>query len=74
MKNETTNDRLKALENRVNMFSLRDRVKSGWIENHAPTTLKPKEESVELLLKKIQKPVINSFDYNTGKNLNFTVL
>ena len=68
MKNETTYDRLIALENRMNMFPLEDRVRSVSIENHERMTLKPTEESVELLLKKIQTPVTHSFDYNPGKN------
>ena len=54
----------------MNMFPLEDQAKSGSIKNHEPTTLKPTEESLELLLKKIQTPVRNTLDYNSGKNFD----
>ena len=44
MKNETTNERLTVLENRVNMFPLEIIVKTGSsLEHHKITTLMPKE-------------------------------
>ena len=48
MKNEKINNRLIALENHTNMFPLEERVKSGSIENHKRTTLKPTEESLNV--------------------------
>ena len=68
MKNETTYDRLIALENRMNMFPMH--VQSGSIENHERTILRPTEESME----RIQTSVPSNFHYNSGKNYDPTVL
>ena len=59
MKNETTNERLRALEFRFNMSPVEVLVKTGCsaMENSDRTTLNPKEESVKNLLKKLQRPV-----------------
>ena len=59
MKNETTNERLRALESRINMPPVEVLVKTGCsaMENSDRTTLNPKEESVKNLLKKTQRPV-----------------
>ena len=55
MKNETTNERLTVLENRVNMFPLEIIVKTGSsLEHHKITTLMPKEESARHLLNKLK--------------------
>ena len=59
MKNETTNERLRALESSINMPPVEVLVKTGCsaMENSDRTTLNPKEESVKNLLKKLQRPV-----------------
>ena len=59
MKNETTNERLRALESSINMPPVEVLVKTGCsaMENSDRTTLNPKEESVKNLLKKTQRPV-----------------
>ena len=55
MKNETTNERLTVLENRVNMFPLEIIVKTGSsLEHHKITTLMPKEESARHPLDKLK--------------------
>ena len=59
IKNETTNERLTALESRINMSPVEVLVKTGCsaMENSDRKTLNPKEESEKNLLKKLQKPV-----------------
>ena len=59
MKNETTNERLTALESRINMSPVEVLVKTGCsaMENSDRTALNPKEESAKNLLKKLQRPV-----------------
>ena len=59
IKNETTNERLTALELRINMFPVEVLVKTGCsaMENSDRTTLNPKEEYAKNLLKKLQRPV-----------------
>ena len=59
MKNETTNERLRALESRINMSPVEVLVKTGCSakENDVRTTLNPKEKSAKNLLKKLQRPV-----------------
>ena len=60
MKNETTNERLRALESSINMPPVEVLFKTGCcsaMENSDRTTLNPKEESVKNLLKKTQRPV-----------------
>ena len=59
MKNETTNERLTALESRINMSPVEVLVKTGCsaMENSERKTLNPKEESAKNLLKKLQRPV-----------------
>ena len=55
VKNETTNERLTVLENRVNMFPLEIIVKTGnSLEHHKITTLMPKEESARHPLNKLK--------------------
>ena len=55
MKNETTNERLTVLENRVNMFPLEIIVKTGSsLEHHEITTLMPTEESARHPLNKLK--------------------
>ena len=55
MKNETTNERLIALETRINMSPV-VLVDSGCTtENSERTTRRPKEDSVRYLLEKIQR-------------------
>ena len=55
VKNETTNERLTVLENRVNMFPLEIIVKTGSsLEHHKITTLMPKEESARYPLNKLK--------------------
>ena len=62
MKNETTNDRLIALENRMNKFPLEVRVESGSPkENFEQLNVKPTTDSVETL-------TINRIDYTSGRN------
>ena len=57
MKNETTNERLTALESRINMSPVEVLVKTGCsaMENSDRKTLNPKEESAKNLLKKTSK-------------------
>ena len=50
VKNETTNERLTALESRINTGC-------SAMENSDRTTLNPKEESAKNLLKELQRPV-----------------
>ena len=59
MKNETTNERLTALESRINMSPVEVLVRTGCsaMENSDRTTLNPKEESAKNLLKKLKRPV-----------------
>ena len=59
MKNESTNERLTALESRINMSPVEVLVKTGCsaMENSDRTTLNLKEESAKNLLKKLQRPV-----------------
>ena len=59
MKNETTNERLTALESRISMSPVEVLVKTGWsaMENSDRMTLNPKEEYAKNLLKKLQRPV-----------------
>ena len=59
MKNETTNERLTALESRIKMSPVEVLVKTGCsaMENTDRTTLNPEEESAKNLLKKLQRPV-----------------
>ena len=59
MKNETTNERLTALESRISMSPVEVLVKTGCsaMENSDRTTLNPKEEYAKNLLKKLQRPV-----------------
>ena len=54
MKNETTNERLTVLENRVNMFPLEIIGKTGSSMDHKITTLMPKEESARHPLNKLK--------------------
>ena len=55
MKNETTNERLTVLENRVNMFPPEIIVKTGSsLEYHKITTLMPKEESARHPINKLK--------------------
>ena len=62
MKNETINDRLIALENRMNKFPLEVRVESGSPkENFEQLNVKPTTDSVETL-------TINRIDYTSGRN------
>ena len=53
IKNETTNERLTALESRINMSPVEVLVRTGCsaMENSDRTTLNPKEESAKNLLK-----------------------
>ena len=59
VKNETTNERLTALESRINMSPVEVLVKTGCsaMENSDRTTLNPKEESAKNVLKKLRRPV-----------------
>ena len=55
VKNETTNERLTLLENRVNMFPLEIIVKTGSsLEHHKIATLMPKEEAARHPLNKLK--------------------
>ena len=55
VKNETTNERLTVLENRVNMFPLEIIVKTGSsLKHHEITTLMPTEESARHPLNKLK--------------------
>ena len=55
LKNETTNERLIALETRINMSPV-VLVDTGYTtENRERTTRRPKEDSARYLLKKIQR-------------------
>ena len=64
LKNETTNGRLIALENRMNMFPLEVRVESGSPkENFQSLNVKSTTDSVELLIKKIQTPITSTLLY-----------
>ena len=61
MKNETTNERLTVLENRVNMFPLEVIVKTGsLLEHHKITTLTPKEESARHPLNKLKTITVDN--------------
>ena len=69
LKNESTNDRMIALENRMNMFPLEVRVESGSPKKYVqPLNVKPTTDSVELLIKKIQTPFTSRIDYTAGRN------
>ena len=59
MKNETTNERLTALESRINMSPVEVFVKTGCsaMENSDRSALNPKEQSAKNLLKKLRRPV-----------------
>ena len=59
MKNETTNERLRELEWRINMSPVEVLVKTACsaMENSDRMTLDPKEESAKNLLKKLQRPL-----------------
>ena len=60
MKNETTNERLTVLENRVNMFPLEIIVKTGsTLEHHKITTLMPKEEATRHPLNKFKTTTVD---------------
>ena len=65
----TTNDRLIALENRMNMFPLEVRVESDSPkENFQSLNVKPTTGSVELLIKKIQTSITRRIDFTAGRN------
>ena len=64
MKNETTNERLIALESRVNLFPC---VQSVSTENTERISLSPTEAKARDLYKKVQTHVSERIDYTSGK-------
>ena len=64
MKNETTNERLIALESRVNLFPC---VQSVSTENTNRISLSPTEATTRDLYKKVQTHVSERIGYPSGK-------
>ena len=64
VKNETTNERLIALESRVNLFPC---VQSVSTENTDRMSLSPTEATERDLYKKVQTHVSERIDYTSGK-------
>ena len=64
VKNETTNERLIALESRVNLFPC---VQSVSTENTDRISLSPTEATARDLYKKVQKHVSERIGYTSGK-------
>ena len=68
MKNETTNERLTALETRINMSPVVLVDTGCTTENSEKTTRRPKEDSTRYLFKKIQRE--RKFSDTSGKGLD----
>lgn len=70
LKNEGTNDRLLALENRMQMLSPEGRADSGFRVNGEGTMPKPTANSAARPFKKVQTPFKKRLDFSSGKNRN----
>ena len=72
LKNEATNDRLLAVENRLHMLPRKCRCENddSPFANHEGTTSKPTVNSPELLGNKVKAPHTMRLDYPSGKNLD----